>query len=52
MEKYRVFLDGVKKSIVSNMLDDAFREMDARDLFYLSNGKSPFLLLEGHGSRS
>eukprot|EP00957_Ditylum_brightwellii_P098401 7497117-Ditylum_brightwellii.AAC.1 len=40
-----------KGGITSEILADALAYLDAYDLFDRENGKSPFLLLDGHNSR-
>ena len=40
-----------KGGITSEILADALAHLDAYDLFDRENGKSPFLLLDGHNSR-
>lgn len=41
-----------KGGISTSILTDALREMDARSLFPRTNGCTPFLLLDGHGSQT
>ena len=40
-----------KGGINSAILTDILREMDARGIFKREDGRVPFLLLDGHGSR-
>ena len=41
-----------KGGITSTILTDILREMDARKLFDRTDGRLPFVLLDGHGSRT
>ena len=47
------FMRGLEKGgITSSILTDILRELDSREIFDYSKGRLPFILLDGHGSRT